>query len=253
MLVICYGMAKSGSTLTYEMVRGVLAGAGYDQTRVKSPALRRKRKGNYFAELERESLTELIDTIGHDHMLAVKTHMVFSDDMFSWLEELQQQRKVQVVTSYRDPRDICLSLVDHGERSRDAGKDSFAHIDDIERAAELVEKAIPKFRKWSSLRGAVRLYFETVAFAPDEAISTFERVLGVSCDHEEVKRHAFEDAFTQKNKAQKSRFEQELDASEQSRLNEQFSDFIERVCKQNDERWYSAYRDELLARIGTAS
>ena len=253
MLVICFDMAKSGSTLTYEIVRGVLAGAGYDQKRIKSPALRRKRKGNYFAEVERDSLSELLDTIGDGHMLAVKTHMVFDDSMFPWLEELQQQRKLQVVASYRDPRDICLSLVDHGERSRDAGKESFAHIGDLEHAAGLVDKAIPKFRKWASLKGALRLYFETVAFAPDDAISTVERALGVTCDHDEVKRHAFEDAFTQTNKAQKTRFEEEMDVSDQNELGEHFAEFIERVCKQNDPKWFSDYRDQLLARIGSAA
>ncbi|HVU19370.1 MAG TPA: sulfotransferase domain-containing protein [Gemmataceae bacterium] len=253
MLVICYGMAKSGSTLTFEMVKGVLAGAGHDQRKIKSPALRRKRTGNYFAELERESLSALLEKIGDERMIAVKTHMVFDDGMFAWLEELQRQRKLQVVASYRDPRDICLSLVDHGERSREAGKESFAHIRNLERAAGLVEKAIPKFRKWASLEGSLRLYFETVAFAPDEAISAIEGVLGVSCNHEEVKRHAFEDAFTQKNKAQKSRFEQEMDATARSELSETFADFIERACKQGDQQWFSSYRDQILARIGTAS
>jgi hypothetical protein len=247
MLVICYGMAKSGSTLTFEMVKGVLNGAGHDQKKVQSSGLKPKGGGNYIAELTRESVLDIIESIGSDHIVAAKTHMIFADDMFDWMEGMQAQRKLQVVASYRDPRDICISLLDHGKRSRKEGKDSFAHIHDLNRAAVLVSKAIPKFQKWASLKGSLRLYFETVAFSPDDAIAAIETSLGVSTNHDAVKRHAFEDSFTQKNKAQKSRFEEELDSSQKKELQERFGEFIERVCGRNDEHWFSTYRERMLA------
>ena len=247
MLVICYGMAKSGSTLTYEVTKGILADAGHDQKKVRSFGLKPGGRGNYMADLSRDALLDIIEAIGSDRIVAAKTHMVFDAGMFAWLEDLQAQRKLQVIASYRDPRDICLSLVDHGKRSRNLGKEAFAHIGDLDRAAGLVEKAIPKFRKWASLQGSLRVYFDTVAFTPDDAIASIEKTLGVSADHDAVKQHAFEDAFTQKNKAQKSRFATEMNADEQAALESRFSEFIERVCRQNDPQWFSGYREQMLA------
>jgi hypothetical protein len=240
-------MAKSGSTLAYEMVKGVLADAGHDQRKVRSSGLK-PRRGNYIAALSREAVLDVIESIGPDRIVAAKTHMTFDNEMFAWLEDLQAQRKLQVFASYRDPRDMCLSLVDHGRRSREAGKGGdFAHIRDLDRAAEVVEKAITKFRKWASMQGSVKLCFDTVAFTPDDANSVIEKTLGVTADHDAVKRHAFEDAFTQKNTARKSRFETELGTDKQTALESRFSEFIDRVCRKDDPQWFSEYRNQLRA------
>ena len=247
MLVICCGMAKSGSTLSFELVKGVLITAGQSQAKVKSIGFKPRGHGNHIADLSRHALTDMIEQIGPNRIVAAKTHKCFSDDMFGWMEELQAQRKIQVVVSYRDPRDVCLSLIDHGAKARAAGRPGFARIHDLERAAEMFERAIKKFRKWGALKGSLRLFFETMAFAPDEAIVAIETALGVTCDREEVKKYAFEDAFTQRNKAKKNRYEDELNEAQNKELAGRFSEFIERVCGKNDELWFTSYRDQALA------
>jgi len=252
MLVISYGMAKSGSTLAYELVKGVLESAGYSQKKLKgAPGLKPGSRANHLASVDRRDLAALIDEIGPDRIIAAKTHKVFDDSAFSWLEEQQRLRRLQVVASYRDPRDICLSLVDHGVKSRDAGRRGFARVHALDDAAQMVQRAISKFTKWGALEGTLRLYFETVAFEPDEAVALIERTLGVKGDAEEAKRHAFEDAFTQRNKAKRSRYPDEMDQDQQARMLEMFAPFIERVCTAKDEEWYRAFRGKLLA--GTPS
>ena len=252
MLVICYGMAKSGSTLAFELTKGVLSAAGHDQGKVKSDGLKKRRGGNYIAELTRDSVVDIVDAIEPGRIVAAKTHKCFEAEDFSWYEDLQRQRKIQVVASYRDPRDMCLSLVDHGARSRESGQESYAHIEDLKDAARLISNAIPKFRKWASLSGSLRLYYDTVAFSPDVAIDAIERVLGVTADHEEAKKHAFEDSFTQFNKAQKKRFESELSDREKGDMQRRFGDFIEQVCERNEEQWFSGYREQVLGERNTA-
>ena len=247
MLVICCGMAKSGSTLSFELVKGVLISAGYSQAKVKSIGLKPRGRGNHIADLSHEAILDMIEQIGPDRIVAAKTHKCFFDDMFGWMEDLQAARKIQVVTSYRDPRDVCLSLVDHGAKARESGRSGFSKIHDLSRAADVFARAIPKFRKWGALRGSLRLYFETMAFSPDAAVDAIETALGVSCDHEEAKKHAFEDAFTQRNKARKNRFEEELDEAQKKELETRFGEFIERVCRKNDDRWFAAYREQVLS------
>jgi hypothetical protein len=247
MLVICYGIAKSGSTLAYELVKGVLADAGHSQKKVRSLAIKPKARGNHLAELSRDALLDTMAAIGDERIVAAKTHMAMPGSMFPWLEEMQQARKLQVFASYRDPRDICLSLVDHGVKSRDAGRPGFSRIHALDDAADVVERAIAKFRQWAALKGSARLSFDTVAFAPDDAIAAIEARLGVKADREAVKRHAFEDAFTQKNKARRHRYEDELDAADRARLSQRFAEFIERVCVGDDQAWFDACRAEILS------
>ena len=248
MLVICYGIAKSGSTLAFELVRGVLASAGHDQRKLKgAPGLKPGARGNHLETVSKDDIGALIETIGPDRIVAVKTHKTFDDAMFGWVEDLQRQRKLQAIVSYRDPRDMCLSLIDHGKDSRAAGRRGFARIHDLDDAARIVKTAIAKFAKWGSLEGTLRLYFETVAFAPDDAIDAIERTLGVACDHEEAKRHAFEDAFTQRNKARRNRYLDEMDEDQKARMLETFRPFIERVCHGSGDEWYREFRGGILA------
>jgi hypothetical protein len=246
-------MAKSGSTLAFELTKGILSAAGHDQGKVKSGGLKKRRGGNYIAELTRESILDIVGAIEPGRIVAAKTHKCFEEEEFSWFEDLQKQRKIQVIASYRDPRDICLSLIDHGARSRESGQESYAQIENLKDAARLVSNAIPKFRKWASLDGALRLYYDTVAFSPDTAIDTLESVLGVSCDHEDAKKHAFEDSFTQRNKAQQKRFESEMSERDKSDMQRRFGEFIAQVCERNDQQWFSSYREQVLRERHAAS
>jgi len=110
-----------------------------------------------------------------------------------------------------------------------------------------VSRAIGKFAKWGALEGTLRLYFETTAFDPDAAIAAIERVLGVKGDAEIAKKHAFEDAFTQRNKAKRSRYLDEMDDAWQARMLKTFGSFIEQACVAKDDQWYRAVRAKLLA------
>ena len=251
MLVICYGMAKSGSTLAFELVRGVLESAGHSQEKLDLKAFKPRNRGNHLRDVSRRRLEAAFEAIGPDHIVAAKTHKELPDELYGWAEEMQAARKLQVIASYRDPRDVCLSLVDHSARSREQGKRSYARLQDLDRASQAVERSIGKFRQWASLTGSLRLFYETVAFSPDEAIDAIERTLGVTADHERAKRHAFEESFTQRNKGSaRNRYIEEMDDEQKARMLEKFGPFIGDVCGSNDQAWFDAHRSEMLARGG---
>jgi hypothetical protein len=193
-------------------------------------------------------LKDLLDAVG-DRWIAVKTHAGFPDPMLPYVEDLQRRRRLQVIASYRDPRDICLSLIDAGTRSRAHGVKEFSEIRDIESAVPVVLEQIVKFRKWASVRDTLRLDYDEVAFAPDRAIDRIERRLGIACDREKAKQYAFEEAFTQKNKAQRYRALTELSDEQNAELMEAFAEFIWNVCEACDEIWYERFRAQLLARV----
>ena len=241
MLVLCYGMQKSGSTLAFELVRAMLASGGFEQPFIHNNMARAgAARRNYVQRLSEERLAALIDEIGPERRIAVKTHASFPNRLFPWLEEQQAAGRLRVVASYRDPRDLCLSLLDANRHEKAQG---FAGIETLDDAIGYVERCIPKFRKWAALRGTVRLNYETVAFAPEAAIDVLEPALGVRCDRAAVLQQAFRGgALTLKNKARPARHRDEMSAEDAARAGAAFAAFIAHACAQDDQAWYDAAR-----------
>lgn len=260
MLVLCYGIPKSGSTLAFELVKGMLQSAGFDQETFVNDRLgpeRLKRAGpanrNYVMRLSKQKIKDLISEIGPDRKIAVKTHARFQERLFPWLERMQADGQLQVIASYRDPREICLSLLDAGEKARTRGVKTFASVSDLRHAQENVQQRLEEFRKWAALRGTLRLSYNTVAFSPDDAIDLIERTLDIKCDREAAKKYAYELASTQKNKAKKDRYRSDLTDAQNSEMVGVFGEFIERACLQNDQAWFKKCRRGVLRRIGATT
>ncbi len=230
MLVLCYGIQKYGSTLAFELVKGVLQTAGFAQLFLRNErfkpgeAIPRSAR-NYIEGITREKIEQLATEIGPERKIALKTHAAFPDEMFCWLEAMQARRELQVIVSWRDPRDMCLSLLDD--------------------AVEYVRKRVARYRKWAALRGSLRLDYDTVAYAPDDAIDAIEKVLQVTGNHLQAKRHAFEEANTQKNKARRDRHLDEMAEEQKARLENVFRRFIREA---GQESWREQVRERLLAR-----
>jgi hypothetical protein len=252
MLVLCYGIPKSGSTLAFELVKGMLVDSGFEQEVLwndrRDPAqMQPGRARNFIEGITCQKISHIVEAIGPARKIAVKTHSGFPDELFGHLEDLQQRHELQVVASYRDPRDICLSLVDQARKARLKGKPAFSAIAGLDQAAANIRRRIREFRKWASLKGSLRLGYDTVAFSPDEAIDVLEKTLGVACNRVEVKRYAYEQAYTLKNKAQRDRHKEELSDEEGRQLAEIFREFLERVLRADDQRWFDEYRQRMLA------
>lgn len=258
MLVISYGIPKSGSTLAYEVIRGVLMSAGHPQDAVYNDRRDeddpgRGLKRSFMVNATREKIEELMAQIGPDRVIAVKTHSSFDSEIFPWLEEKQAAGALKVIASYRDPRDICLALMDAGERSRAKGRKAFSSVEDLEKAAHNVERRARAFLKWAALKGTLRLDYDMVAFETDKAIDRIEETLNVKSDRAEVMRYAFEDAHTLKNKAKRHRYMDELDDEEKETLRKIFRKFIRKVIEKNDQSWFDEYREEILEEAGPAN
>jgi hypothetical protein len=243
MLILCYGITKSGSTLAFELVKGMLASAGHAQDVLPGGVVFPGKKINFISKVNRDVIDRLLAAIPDDRMIAVKTHAMFDRETFAYLEGLQAERKVQAIASYRDPRDICLSLIDANARARLMGKDSWARATDLENTVPGVLRQLRVFSNWASMKGTLRLDYAVVAFAPDKAIDAIERFLGITSDRVAAKRHAFHKAFTQKNKAIPERHVSELSPRQKEEMDKVFGDFIERVCVANDAAWFSGYRE----------
>ena len=251
MLVLCYGITKSGSTLAFELVRGILESAGHVQERLPDGPVNPGHPINYSQPLNKKRLNQLLSAVG-ERSIAVKTHGGIGDPMFAYLDELGDARRLQAIVSYRDPRDICLSLVDAGVKARAIGMVEFSEIADLNGAVATVAEQIEKFVKWAALRNALVLDYDTVAFAPDRAIASIEERLSVRADHERVKRYTYEEAFTEKNRAQRDRFRAELTPAQNAELRRVFGEIIANFSEADPGPWRAQTRAEILERLAAA-
>lgn len=247
MLILCYGITKSGSTLTFELIKGMLASAGHVQERLPDGPVNPGHRVNYVQPLDRKRLNQLLAAVG-ERRIAVKTHAGFNDPLFPYLEELHRAGRLRIVASYRDPREICLSLVDAGKRARADKKKEFSEVTDLESAVPRVMEQVQKFRRWGAVEGTLRLDYDLVAFSPDAALDRLEACLGIACDRDAAKRHAFDEAFTQKNKARRNRAGEELSEAENAQLLNTFAPFIRDVCHGDGGKWFSSLRAQFLAK-----
>ena len=253
MLILCYGMPKSGSTLAFELVRGMLRDAGYPQDvfindHRHADDLQGTGLGirNFAKNLSEKKIAEIASEIGPDRKIAVKTHSAMPAGTFGLLEEMQQKGEIQIVASYRDPREMCLSLLDAARKNTRDGTNAFGGKADLETAAQGVERRIRDFREWASVKGALRLDYDTTAFLPDNAMDKIEPVFGFTCDRAAVKQYAYKEAYTQKNKARRARYK-ELSPEQNAELMDRFGDFIRRVCDLDDQSWFDECRAEMMS------
>jgi hypothetical protein len=238
MLILCYGITKSGSTLAFELIKGMLESVGHRQVRLPDGLVRPEQKVNFVEPLDRDALDQLLAAIG-DRWIAVKTHSPITNETFGYLERLLREDRIRVCATYRDPRELCLSLLDAGVHARKVGIKEFSEFTDMEIATRIVGRKLDAFRRWGALRGALRLEYNTVAFSPDAASDSIERWLSIQGDREQAKEHAFVKAFTQRNKAKRNRAVEELSPGQYAALTGQFSEFLERGSEQS---WYNERR-----------
>ncbi|HVU22439.1 MAG TPA: hypothetical protein VHE09_17035 [Rhizomicrobium sp.] len=253
MLILCYGMPKSGSTLAFELVRGMLRNAGYpqevfindhrnaDDLQGSGPGIR-----NFAKNLSDKKIADIAAEIGPNRKIAVKTHSAMPAGAFERMEDMQRRGDLLVVASYRDPREMCLSLLDAGRKITRDGANAFGGKADLDTAAQGVERRIRDFREWAAMKGTLRLDYDTVAFLPDDAMDKIEPVFGFTCDRAAVKQYAYKEAYTQKNKARRARYK-ELSPEQNAELMDRFGEFIRRVCDLDDQTWFDECRAEMMS------
>ncbi|HKO18626.1 MAG TPA: sulfotransferase domain-containing protein [Acidobacteriaceae bacterium] len=241
MLILCYGITKSGSTLAFELIKGMLETAGHPQLRLPDGVVRPEQIVNFIEPVDQEGLQRLLAAIG-ERWIAVKNHSPITDQIFRYLERLQREGLVRITASYRDPRDICLSLLDAAVQARVLGTKEFSEFTDLKIAVRIMKRKLAAFRRWGALKGALRLDYDTVAFSPDRAIDQIERFLGITSDRERAKQYAFNEASTQMNKGKRHRAVEELSPEDYAWLTAAFSEFLERA---NDDSWYAELRRQI--------
>lgn len=153
MLVLSYGITKSGSTLGFEMAKAILEQKGSKQERLSDGVVQPGHGINFLTSFSPEGFEELLNEIGDDREIVVKTHAKIDDVSCAYFGKLIEMNRAKLQIVIRDPRDICLSLLDAGERARNKGSKAFSNVHTLEDAVKSLKRQEKVLFDWVSVEG----------------------------------------------------------------------------------------------------
>ncbi len=226
MIVFCYGIPKSGSTLAFQMTRAIAVLAGHPQWRLPHPLRTPGHKVNFHQTLDPTLLHAVAARAGR-RILLIKTHDRPGPAWIAAYRALAARGEAAAILNHRDPRDICLSLCDAGRAARAAGQQAFSEFVTLEDAAARVAGYLEELAVWRDLPRVLELRYETCAFQMDAAIDAIEAHLGLRVPHWPVRFYAGRIAFTHRNKAVPERHRAELGSEERARVDACFGPYLD--------------------------
>lgn len=223
-IVFSYGMTKCGSTLAFEIARTGLDLAGFDQPKLKSKAVNQSSKINFVRHLQTSDLEEIweeVEEIGHP--IVLKTHTRPDIPVIDFIN----QGRALIQATYRDPRDMALSMIDNGEKNRHQGKLAFAEITCLNTAMDNIMSQIDSFTQWLYRPNCLPIYFEDLAFNTDATARFILGQLGLDISAAFVSKTVKKKRFTQKNKGTRHRHKEEMSPCDSQRFQSAFAPLYE--------------------------
>ncbi|MDP3858097.1 MAG: hypothetical protein Q8Q73_10115 [Stagnimonas sp.] len=250
MIVLSYGVTKSGSTLAFELCKAILETNGFPQRRLPDGVVFDGHRVNFFGNPSPAQLEAMHAALAPGERIAIKLHGPLSVESRAYLDRAIAEDSFRAHINYRDPREVCLSLIDAGAtiRRREPQRTrGFGTIQNLEEAARFTIRQLEDLRSWAGLAAPLFLYYNDVAFETDTVIERLCGNLGLPeltpASREAIKDEVFNRAHTLKNKAVIDRHRSDLDEGGNRYLLEtipQLPEFIERACRQRDYRWLAA-------------
>lgn len=164
MIVISAGMQKAASASCFKLTNALLLAAGFEDVH----SLRQRYGFGFFMSrvncnvgpLRAYKLAWLSLPHWRCQSLVAKTHEGPSPSA----RLLVRAGMVRPTYIYRDPRDVAVSLFEHGERLRREGLNSrmlFDQLRTLDEAIQFTARLLPIWRAWTSLPHCLAVRFET--------------------------------------------------------------------------------------------
>jgi hypothetical protein len=208
MIFLTAAMLKAGSSWLYNMINDLAVEAGHQDGREIRARFHLEK---YLSASDCTSRTLRI------HRLAVISYPLLFGNTFTTkthgkptfaVQRMIDLRLMRAVYIYRDPRDVALSLFDHGEWIRNEGIPSSTRFDSlttIDMALEVAHYYVQLWEKWAASERCLIIRYEDLMHDPDD---TMQKV----CDHLriEVPEHALEVVIQRYNKDNREDWQHDL-------------------------------------------
>jgi ribosomal protein L37AE/L43A len=222
-------MPKSGSTLLANYQETLLRQSGVQHGQEQ---LRAAFDGRYIDRPTLSTLSRLIWMSRRCGDVVVKNHWTLTTS----LKSLVRFGLAKVTMTYRDPRDIILSSIDHGRRSREAGMTSggFVEYRTVQDAIPLVQALTETFDRWNATRLIHAVRYEDLISNPCAVIVNMIDFLNWDICELDVlatveKLSTNREQSLNFNKGTTQRWRTEMSESEQRETTQAFEPFLERM------------------------
>ena len=225
-----FGMTKSGSTLGFELARSALILAGFDQPRLSLDAVENRKKLNFCDHIDAaqaKAIKKEVKEIGH--MIVIKTHTRPDPDVIAML----QAQEAIGHAIYRDPRDIALSMLDHGKVSRAQGVQEFSEFHELEDTIEEIKHQTNSLLGWLSMPNVTPIYYEDLGFATKEAAQGIVEQLDLDVDPDTVVKSALARP-NQRNRVKSERHKSEMSELQSTEFKRIFAPMYDRLIDNRD-------------------
>lgn len=228
-IYVTYGMTKSASTFTYQLVEQVLSVAGHRPLRLKPPICPDRARVNFVNAIDSAFLDRVVQAAGGQSVV-LKTH----GPPGSGVAERLAAGEVLACASYRDPRELALALADAGERARRHSLQAFSEIETPADAMRSLDNQVEKCRAWASLPGVEAFSYNAICFDTLATIERIARQIGVDVETDRVLSRFQEAAMIgQFNKGLPLRY-REMPEAEQREFLERYAAFYSSFDMETD-------------------
>lgn len=249
MIVIQYGLAKSGSSFVFQLLTDILQNRfrnWSDYKLARNTFVDEKYHGDYIG-ISNSEVEELISLVPDYEFFLFKTHDIIvgkqltepesnelSNKVVKWLDD----KKLKVIATVRDPRDMCLSYFDHAKAYRRGEKDFFDN--EIHSAIDAVPNVKNEYKilsQWTKYKGIYWISYPQICNKPEQLLDAIKAYLGLY--HIDSSKRLDEllnnkGKIHQFNKGIVDRWKKELSQEETAKLNHILKDEIHQyhmICK----------------------
>jgi len=207
-LFFSYGMTKSGSTLAFELARTALESCSCPQLRFPRSILDGPdKKINFIQDVSEQQAREMLEFARElGYPLVLKTHRPPSEAVCA----LFSNGEAMGHAVYRDPRDMALSMIDHGRRARFRMQKAFSKIKTLEDAIRIIRRQAGFLQQWLAIPGITPIDYDMLAFDTRRTCEAMMIQLGIEGTASEIVEIVQNSRFTQYNKGVRDRYLTEM-------------------------------------------
>ena len=189
MLIISAGLPKSGSGWFFNLVNDLLIEYGFNDVRELKKTFQLDNVLHHYncniEQLSKENINKILPLIQKGFTFTIKTHCGPGE----YIKDLQNIYPVKTLFIFRDPRDIALSVYDHGVKQRNSGPGgSFADIQSFEDSIRFSKSMYPIWKEWKEFPGSFRVKYEDLVESPNDVLSEIIVDLGLIPDQNKIKK-----------------------------------------------------------------
>jgi hypothetical protein len=221
-LYISFGMTKSASTFAWRLIKQIAQTGGLPVATLSVKSKGRQAWEDYVDVLSETNLQLIAEEIG-DAPAVIKTHSAVTPAIL----RLAAAGEAVVFASYRDLRDIALSLLDHGARSRVRGVADFASLYTVEDTLPVLANQVRRFTDWVKSAQPLLLPYDEICFDTRTTIGRIAARLAVTVDAEEIFAavDSSKRSVRQFNRGEHRRFDREMHPDTQGLIVKEFDEF----------------------------